>query len=366
MAGKYLAPRTDTPGCFPKGGDSIRDKRRKVITISLAALFFLLALGLTIYPVFSSRYNEAHQSQIHTEYQDAVQALPDTAIPEARAKAQAYNDELWSSIARYGSYSKDSVSSAVEEYAQLLDLTGTGTMGYVHIPKLAVSLPIYHGTEEETLDRGVGHLIGSSLPIGGSSTHAILTGHSGLASQKMFSDLDKLEIGDTFYLEVLNEILAYEVDQINTVLPHDTAYLGLEGGKDLCTLVTCTPFGVNTHRLLIRGHRIAYTPKDEESPTTEPAETSEPVDSTWEQEYEKGVYLQFRDIPEIGRAVVSSMSGNDGVGVLAADGDAGLPQLGGTFCHMCFCGSQVQGHFQLDSGNGNDPEHVPLLAADAE
>ena len=119
MAGKYLAPRTDTPGCFPKGGDSIRDKRRKVITISLAALFFLLALGLTIYPVFSSRYNEAHQSQIHTEYQDAVQALPDTAIPEARAKAQAYNDELWSSIARYGSYSKDSVSSAVEEYAQL-------------------------------------------------------------------------------------------------------------------------------------------------------------------------------------------------------------------------------------------------------
>ena len=160
-------------------------------------------------------------------------------------------------------------------------------MGYVHIPKLGVSLPIYHGTEEETLDRGIGHLIGSSLPIGGGSTHAILTGHSGLASQKMFSDLDKLEIGDTFYLEVLNEVLAYEVDQINTVLPHDTTYLGLEDGKDLCTLVTCTPFGVNTHRLLIRGHRIAYTPEDEESPTIEPAETSEPVDSTWEQEYEK-------------------------------------------------------------------------------
>lgn len=291
MAGKYLAPRTETPGGCPKGGDSIRDKRRKIITISLAVLFFLLALGLTIYPVFSSRYNEAHQSQIHTEYQDAVNALPDTAIPEARAAAQSYNEELWSSIVQYGSYSKDSVTSAMEEYAGLLDLTGTGTMGYVHIPKLAVSLPIYHGTEEETLDRGVGHLIGSSLPIGGSSTHAILTGHSGLASQKMFSDLDKLEVGDTFYLEVLNEFLAYEVDQINTVLPHDTAYLGLEEGKDLCTLVTCTPFGVNTHRLLIRGHRIAYTPEDEESPTIEPAETSEPVDSTWEQEYEKGVYF---------------------------------------------------------------------------
>lgn len=291
MAGKYLAPRRSTPGCCPKGGDSIRDKRRKIITISLAVLFFLLALGLTIYPVFSSRYNEAHQSQIHTEYQEAVNALPDTAIPEARAAAQSYNEELWSSIVQYGSYSKDSVASAMEEYAGLLDLTGTGTMGYIHIPKLAVSLPIYHGTEEETLDRGVGHLIGSSLPIGGSSTHAILTGHSGLVSQKMFSDLDKLEVGDTFYLEVLNEFLAYEVDQINTVLPHDTAYLGLEEGRDLCTLVTCTPFGVNTHRLLIRGHRIAYTPEDEESPTIEPAETSEPVDSTWEQEYEKGVYF---------------------------------------------------------------------------
>lgn len=291
MAGKYLTPRKNTPGCRPKGGDPIREKRRTIITISLAVLLFLLALGLTVYPIFSSRYNDAHQSQIHTEYQDAVNALPDTAIPEARAAAQSYNEELWSSIVQYGSYSKDSVTSAMEEYAGLLDLTDTGTMGYVHIPKLAVSLPIYHGTEEETLDRGVGHLIGSSLPIGGSSTHAILTGHSGLASQKMFSDLDKLEVGDTFYLEVLNEFLAYEVDQINTVLPHDTAYLGLEEGKDLCTLVTCTPFGVNTHRLLIRGHRIAYTPEDEESPTIEPAETSEPVDSTWEQEYEKGVYF---------------------------------------------------------------------------
>ena len=291
MAGKYLAPRTDTPGGCPKGGDSIRDKRRKIITVSLAVLFFLLALGLTVYPVFSSRYNEAHQSQIHTEYQDAVQALPDTAVPEARAAAQAYNEELWSSIVRHGSYSKDSVTSAVEEYAQLLDLTGTGTMGYVHIPKLAVTLPIYHGTEEETLERGVGHLIGSSLPIGGSSTHTILTGHSGLASQKMFSDLDKLKIGDTFYLEVLNEVLAYEVDQINTVLPHDTTYLGLEENKDLCTLVTCTPFGVNTHRLLVRGHRIPYTPANTENPAIELAETEEGVDSTWEQEYEKGVYL---------------------------------------------------------------------------
>ena len=212
MTDKYLAPRTDDPGCVPKGGDSIREKRRKIITLCLAALFFLLALGLTVYPIFSNRYNEAHQSLIHTEYRNAVQTLPDTAISEAKAAAMAYNESLWSHTAQYGSYSKDSVVSAVEDYAGLLDLTGTGAMGYVHIPKLAVTLPIYHGTEEETLARGVGHLIGSSLPVGGSSTHTILTGHSGLASQKMFSDLDKLEVGDTFYLEVLNEVLAYEVD----------------------------------------------------------------------------------------------------------------------------------------------------------
>lgn len=291
MTGKYLAPRTDDPGCVPKGGNPIRAKRRKIITLCLAALFFLLALGLTVYPIFSNRYNEAHQSLIHTEYRNAVQTLPDTAISEAKAAAMAYNESLWSHTAQYGSYSKDSVVSAVEDYAGLLDLTGTGAMGYVHIPKLAVTLPIYHGTEEETLERGVGHLIGSSLPVGGSSTHTILTGHSGLASQKMFSDLDKLAIGDTFYLETLNEVLAYEVDQINTVLPHNTTYLGLEEGKDFCTLVTCTPFGVNTHRLLVRGHRIPYTPENTDNPAIELAETEESVDSTWEQEYEKGVYL---------------------------------------------------------------------------
>lgn len=261
------------------------------MTIALAAVSFLIALGLTVYPVFSNRYIAQHQSQIHTEYRDTVQALPDEAIPEARAAATAYNEALWNSTVQFGSYSKDSMVSASEAYHSLLDLTGTGTMGYVHIPKLAATQPIYHGTEEETLERGVGHLMGSSLPVGGSSTHTILTGHSGLASQKLFSDLDKLEPGDSFYLEVLDEVLAYEVDQIETVLPHDTTYLGLEEGQDLCTLVTCTPFGVNTHRLLVRGHRVPYTTENSEKPVEELAETSEVVDSTWEEEYEKGIYF---------------------------------------------------------------------------
>lgn len=291
MAGKYLAPRRNHPGCSPKGGDSIRERRKKHITIALATVAFLIALGLTVYPVFSNRYIAQHQSQIHTEYRDAVQELPDEVIPDAKAAAAAYNEALWSSTVQFGSYSKDSMVSASEAYCSLLDLTGTGTMGYVHIPKLAVSLPIYHGTEEETLERGVGHLMGSSLPVGGSNSHTILTGHSGLASQKLFSDLDKLQVGDTFYLEVLDEVLAYEVDQIETVLPHDTNYLGLEEGQDLCTLVTCTPFGVNTHRLLVRGHRIPYTPEHPENPMEELAETSEAVDSTWEKEYEKGIYF---------------------------------------------------------------------------
>lgn len=291
MTGKYLTPRRVPPGCPPKGGDSIRERRKRYVTIALAAVSFLIALGLTVYPVFSNRYIAQHQSQIHTEYRDTVQALPDEAIPEARAAATAYNEALWNSTVQFGSYSKDSMVSASEAYHSLLDLTGTGTMGYVHIPKLAATQPIYHGTEEETLERGVGHLMGSSLPVGGSSTHTILTGHSGLASQKLFSDLDKLELGDRFYLEVLDEVLAYEVDQIETVLPHDTTYLGLEEGQDLCTLVTCTPFGVNTHRLLVRGHRVPYTTEDSEKPIEELAETSEVVDSTWEEEYEKGIYF---------------------------------------------------------------------------
>ena len=291
MTGKYLTPRRVPPGCPPKGGDSIRERRKRYVTITLAAVSFLIALGLTVYPVFSNRYIAQHQSQIHTEYRDTVQALPDEAIPEARAAATAYNEALWNSTVQFGSYSKDSMVSASEAYHSLLDLTGTGTMGYVHIPKLAATQPIYHGTEEETLERGVGHLMGSSLPVGGSSTHTILTGHSGLASQKLFSDLDKLELGDRFYLEVLDEVLAYEVDQIETVLPHDTTYLGLEEGQDLCTLVTCTPFGVNTHRLLVRGHRVPYTPEDPEKPIEKLTETSEVVDSTWEEEYEKGIYF---------------------------------------------------------------------------
>ena len=160
-------------------------------------------------------------------------------------------------------------------------------LSLLKIPKIDVQLPIYHGTDNDSLERGIGHLLGSSLPVGGDSTHTILTAHSGMASQKMFSDLPQMEIGDVFYLRILGETLAYQVDQINTVLPHDTTYLGIEHGEDLATLVTCTPFGVNTHRLLVRGERIPYEEAEVIVETTQ----EEVVESTWEQHYLKGILI---------------------------------------------------------------------------
>lgn len=161
-----------------------------------------------------------------------------------------------------------------------------GIMGYVEIPKIRVNLPIYHGTETDSLERGIGHLLGSSLPVGGESTHTILSGHSGMASQKMFTDLGQLAAGDVFYLHVLNETLAYQVVEINTVLPYDTSLLGIVPGEDLCTLVTCTPYGVNTHRLLVRGSRIPY---EEAEQLMEETSNEETTASTWEGKYLQGI-----------------------------------------------------------------------------
>lgn len=163
-------------------------------------------------------------------------------------------------------------------------------MGYVEIPTIGVDLPIYHGTGNDSLDRGTGHLLGSSLPVGGESTHTIITGHSGMASQKMFTDLEQLQEGDVFYLHVLDEVLAYQVVAIHTVLPHDTAYLGIVQGKDLCTLVTCTPTGVNTHRLLVRGARIPYEQAVEGQETVAIHEEIATT-SHWEEQYWFGIRL---------------------------------------------------------------------------
>ena len=178
--------------------------------------------------------------------------------------------------------------SAAENYNSQLDIAGNGIIGYVIIPKIQVNLPIYHGTDAEVLDRGVGHLLGSSLPVGGKNTHTILSGHSGMASQKMFTDLEQLVPGDVFYLNIRGETMAYQVTEINTVLPYETDLLGIVPGEDLCTLVTCTPYGINTHRLLVRGSRIPY---EEAAVMEEETASVEPAASTWEAKYLQGLLV---------------------------------------------------------------------------
>ena len=260
---------------------------KKILTIGGAILVFLLALGITLYPVISNFYNQRHQSQIHTQYEAVVKQTDDSELIRARELAQQYNEAIQPGSRPDDAYSRDAILEASRNYEDQLNLAGDGIMGYVEIPLIRVNLPIYHGTASETLDVGIGHLLGSSLPVGGESTHSVLTAHSGMAGQKMFSDLDKLKIGDVFYLQVLDETLAYQVDQIKTVLPHDTTYLGILEGEDLCTLVTCTPFGVNTHRLLVRGTRIPY--EEAEMIVEEQLQVEELPKSTWEEQYIKGI-----------------------------------------------------------------------------
>ena len=269
-----------------KGGVSTK---KKVITICIAVVAFLIALGITLYPMISTWYNERHQAEVHIHYQEKVEQVDNTKLIEAKELAVAYNQTILPGAQDEGSFSKEALLSASENYGSLLNLAGDGIMGYVEIPTIGVTLPIYHGTNNSTLERGVGHLLGSSLPVGGESTHSVLTAHSGMASAKMFSDLDRLKKGDIFFLDVLGERLAYQVDQIKTVLPYDTTFLQTEIGNDLCTLVTCTPFGVNTHRLLVRGTRIEY--EEAEVIVEEKLETEEPVKSTWEQQYLQGILI---------------------------------------------------------------------------
>ena len=263
--------------------------KQKVLTIGGAILIFLLALGITLYPLISNWYNERHQSEIHTQYQEIIQQVDNSDLIRAKELANEYNAAILPGTQLSDAFSQEALLWASEDYEHQLNLAGDGTMGYVEIPLIQVNLPIYHGTDSDTLDVGIGHLLGSSLPVGGESTHSVLTAHSGMANQKMFSDLDKLDLGDVFYLQVLGETLAYQVDQINTVLPHDTTYLGIEEGMDICTLVTCTPFGVNTHRLLVRGFRIPY--EEAEVIVEEQLQVEEPPKSTWEEQYIKGILL---------------------------------------------------------------------------
>lgn len=246
-----------------------------------------MALGITLYPLISTYYNEKHQSEILADYQKKLEQTENDAIRKARADAISYNQAILPNSQVTESFSKETLLLASTGYKDQLNLAGDGIMGQVEIPSIQVKLPIYHGTDDAILELGIGHLLGSSLPVGGESTHSVMTAHSGMASQKMFSDLPQLKKGDVFYLKVLNETLAYQVDQIKTVEPHDTTYLEVVSGEDYCTLVTCTPFGVNTHRLLVRGTRIPYETAEEIVEETPAVDQT----STWEMEYVKGIII---------------------------------------------------------------------------
>ncbi len=244
----------------------------------LAVACVLLALGLLLYPLLGELLNERYHSDVETVYANAISDADDAELAEQRRAAEEYNALLRGEAA----VSAGGASAPPMLYAG--QLTVGGAMCTIDIPQIGVYLPVRHGTGAETLERTVGHVVGTSLPVGGAGTHAVLSAHSGMASAKLFSDIDQLVKGDVFYIHVLGEVLAYEVDRIATVLPSDTSLLQIEDGQDLVTLVTCTPFGVNTHRLLVRGHRVPYVPElVTESSTTQKAASS------WTQHYLTGL-----------------------------------------------------------------------------
>ena len=257
----------------------------------LAAACGVAALGLMLYPLVGDLLNEKYHSDVETTYTAVIADTDDAELTVQREAAQQYNAMLSGAA----TITEGGASAPPLAYAQ--QLTVGGVMAYVDIPKINVYLPVQHGTDADTLENSVGHVVGTSLPVGGSSTHAVLSAHSGMASSKLFSDIDQLAVGDMFYIHVLGEVLAYKVDAIHTVLPTDTSLLQIADGKDLVTLVTCTPFGINTHRLLVRGHRIPYTP---EQATTAAAE--KPAVSSWTRHYLTGLGIGLGAVAVIGGA----------------------------------------------------------------
>ena len=255
----------------------------------LAAACGIAALGLMLYPLISELVSEKYHSDVETAYTAVIADTDDTELTAQREAAEQYYVVLSGTAA----ITEGGASAPPLPYAE--QLTVGGVMCYIDIPKINVYLPVQHGTDAETLERTVGHVVGTSLPVGGSSTHAVLSAHSGLASSKLFSDIDQLAEGDTFYIHVLGDTLAYKVDSINTVLPTDTRLLQIEDGKDYVTLVTCTPFGVNTHRLIVRGYRVPYVPEQEATAAAE-----KPAASSWTHHYLIGLGIGLGAVAVVG------------------------------------------------------------------
>lgn len=249
----------------------MKKKTSNLITIILI-LILLAGLSLLLYPTVSDYWNSFHQSRAIASYAEQVAEIDSDTYEQLWADAQAYNRSLIGKVGRY-----DMTDEERAKYESLLDVSGNGIIGYIEIPSIKCSLPIYHGTDEAILQIAVGHIEGTSLPVGGSGTHCVLSGHRGLPSARLFTDLDKMVVGDTFMMRVLDETLTYEVDQIRIVLPNEMDDLEIEEGKDYCTLVTCTPYGINSHRLLVRGHRIENQVEAQDIRVTSDAIQIEPL-----------------------------------------------------------------------------------------
>ena len=237
---------------------------KKKLNIIVVAVLFLAGLSVLLYPFVANQWNTYRQSRLMSSYEEGVaekEAAGEIDYEAEWAAAKAYNDNLMPMILP-DSFAVAEASSRDEAYMACLNINDDEVMGIVEIPKIDVELPIYHTTDEDVLQIGAGHLEGSSLPVGGESTHAVISAHRGLPSATLFTDLDKLEEGDHFLLHILDDTLAYEVDRIDVVEPDETELLSVVEGEDLVTLLTCTPYGVNTHRLLVRGHRVPYVPEE--------------------------------------------------------------------------------------------------------
>lgn len=233
-------------------------RRRSVLRRTLLLIGFLIGAGIAFYPLISKIWNRWRDSLLIAEYQGEVEKIPEADYSDIFAQAKAYNDQH--KVNKIVDVFKEDTEEYIltHPYDTLLNPFDNLIMGYLEIPVIDVNLPIYHGCGSASLEKGIGHLEGTSLPIGGTGTHTVLSGHRGLPGRQLLTDLDQVRIGNQFYIHVLNEVLAYEVDQILTVLPDETDSLAIDENKDLATLVTCTPYSVNTHRLLVRGHRIPY------------------------------------------------------------------------------------------------------------
>ncbi len=256
--------------------------KKKVVKVVLI-VGFIIGLVISLYPLISNMYAKKSQMSVITNYQKEIDNSNEQRIVQEKDLANTYNRKLNQTVILSDPFDPNAISMADEKYYEILNFTDDNVMAYIKIPRINVNLPIYHGTDSEHMLKGVGHLVGTSLPIGGNDTHSVLSAHSGLSSADLFTNLANLDKGDLFYIYVLDEILAYEVDNIKVVKPTETDDLRIVKGEDYITLVTCTPFGINSHRLLVRGHRVEYNPDKEKQ------EAKKGNEDVWFNEYIKSI-----------------------------------------------------------------------------